>query len=431
MLPFFYIKKMNELFRRYTSEARTIINYDEVFSKMGQDTLVCIDQGILAVARQLLAERGSWAVTYAVNYYNNGYDVPNSLQMADIRDRIAEFLEGTNDMANCSDFNSSLLAIASAINGLSSGCCNGTGGAGTSQPAPDTAEGIGYPGLHTGPAPEGFTDWAEYDTYKCDMATKIAEDIIKDVTWIAGSAAVTAWLPVLATTLLTPVPFDDLVAIAGLLAAIAVDSTVAIVFGAALIELNAAKDDLICALYWAGDSATSRANAVGIIDSEITNSLAASAIKQMLGYYTINDLYSNNQAERDKGLPVGDCSGCGLVVDLLYGTVVDPMAQPWEFDFQLAASAWRLTIRLNQPVDITWSDVVGQVNAGFPSSSDFQIGTCPEAPGACSGGTYWDLWNSDTPPTAGTVFEDVRYISILSEDAAPQPSTWFLDWSPA
>ena len=407
--------------RRF-SRKRTLVSYNNLVDKFGQDTFICVDKSLIPIIRALLRTRGLYPSTYYTAIDPNFYTIPDSDQMGLIEDAVANFLEETSDMGTCDDLITVLNNIS--INLASQATCCG-GSAGQSQP-PANQTGIGYPGQHTGDPPDGFASWVEYDTYKCDLATQIADNIAKDLAWIAGTSAVAAWIPVLVATLVTPVPFDDIASIAGLLLAISVDAAVATVFGTALIEYNAVKSDVVCALYYAQNAGQSKSQADDVINSNITNSLAARAITTMLGYYTINDLYSNNQALRDIGLPTGDCSSCGLQITTIYGTPDDLSANPITWTWQLSAFAYRITFRFSQPVSFNWNATSGWFNAGF-TGGDFQIGTC-DGSSDCSS-NFNDLYNSDTEPASGTLFEGVRYISMRSDDAAPQPADWEITYT--
>lgn len=92
--------------RKKYSPTRTIVSLEDFDQKESQYAFVCVPVFALEVARKLLAERGRWAATYALefNAADAGYIAPD--RDSDIWNRITanigDFLEATNKL-NCED----------------------------------------------------------------------------------------------------------------------------------------------------------------------------------------------------------------------------------------------------------------------------------------------------------------------------------------
>lgn len=199
------------------------------------------------------------------------------------------------------------------------GCCGdgggsgaGSGGAGTAQP-PFTPPIDSDP--ETDPPPEGFETWEEYKGYKCAIANDILQTLVEDLGEMAlytfGGISLESLATLITITISTPVPFDDIIVIAGLLLTVAAE--IVITTCISIIEDN--HDDLVCALYTGTDSSTSRSLFLakfgdfadsGIADP-IENFAAKSLMAYMVGSSVTNRLYYKDNT-RNWG--TADCSSC-------------------------------------------------------------------------------------------------------------------------
>lgn len=210
--------------------------------------------------------------------------------------------------------------IASAIRYASEqGCaCSSSGqqgsqGAGT-QPEPPsptiTEEGTTEP-------PEGFDDWGQYRAYKCGMATRIANDLIVDLTNLTTIQIVGVTLLSLATglgpLLITPAAWAVLASVAAILLAIA---------SLGITWLTDAKDaavgfhdDLVCELYLSvnTDNAITRWQVLvnDYVDTAYPDQPRNYYIKTLINLFATTDSLNRLQ-ERDQVNPPSsaDCSGC-------------------------------------------------------------------------------------------------------------------------
>lgn len=230
-----------------------------------------------------------------------------------------ELIDNTERMAEA------LEALGAVSQG---GCGCGGGGAGSTSPPASEVE-PGYPDIQTGDPPDGFDTWGDYNDYKCSVATWLVGLVDADVGWwtVTGIAAMTA--TALLGSLLTPIPFDDVILLIGFIAALTLEGVLA----AAIIDMQDAisnhTDALVCALYWSEDSEEAMANWETAIDVAVDAESSASyvSLEKMVLNGMMSTFLTNMMFERDEGLaatlPAGDCVACDEcpVADVQYGDV--------------------------------------------------------------------------------------------------------------
>lgn len=214
-----------------------------------------------------------------------------------------------------------LLAIANAIRdkaccGSSAGSCGpGSAGAGgtveTASAELDNGE---------GEYPEGFDSYAEYQTYKCDVATYIVNSLLTDVQSMqsinfAGLVVASA-APALAALLIDPIPGDEIVVIAGILITAAIGIAGGIL-GEMEDAINNNSDDLICSLYTASDVSAAEtaleAQLASAIDGETADAVVRWEAKQVFNHMvTANMLNKLFTKDGTRTYPTGDCGNCNL-----------------------------------------------------------------------------------------------------------------------
>lgn len=347
-----------------------------------------------------LSSRGVWATTYATNYYDNGYDIPDSNQLAVVEELISEFLEDTNDM-DCSDFNNSLIAIGDAITALSAsgGCGCGSGDAGSDEP-PGSTQTVDPPGTPGGTVPPGFLDLAEYETYKCDVASWIVDQLRADVVfWQLGTVS-TMTLTIFISLLVTPVPGARVAAL--LFAVVALSGLGASVFTVFLAAIDNHRDDLVCALYEATDVATAASDYNAAFDTAVdaeTSDLAFRfAIKSVFDLMTSNSVI-NKLFDKDvyTSFGSGDCTGCGIAQwwTAMYGTPLGWGADWVEVQATLAGGIWFLGISDIQQCPTVWEINATVIGGSYTNAStiwDTVAEPCPADADALTGGDP-GLWN--------------------------------------
>lgn len=166
--------------------------------------------------------------------------------------------------------------------------------------------------------PPGFSSWASYRTHKCNMSADILNGIIADLQSIAILDLVGITVSIFATTLIavliTPIPFDDLLALASSIIVGAVSASYLLSVSTLLDTTY--RTDFICALYNATDPSDAYAEAIVVIDEAVDNdsnipSLVKPFVKDML-YKFVNPDSANRLFSNVPTLVTGtDCSSCG------------------------------------------------------------------------------------------------------------------------
>ena len=198
----------------------------------------------------------------------------------------------------------------------SAGCCEnqGSAGAGESDPPPmETPGSEGSPAID--PPPDGFSSWEEFFTQKCAIATDIVKQLERDLGSMSiinfGSISLTGLASLITLVIATPIPFDDIIAIAGLLAAVAAE----IILTTALDIVNTNETELICELYNGTTSESSRSMFLSkfgdLVNDGVSDPVEAFAIKALMAYMigasVTNRLYFKDLTRIWEG---GDCSSC-------------------------------------------------------------------------------------------------------------------------
>lgn len=261
---------------------------------------------------------------------------------------------------------------ANATLQTSGGCCDDQGSGGAPQIAPPFNPEIeGDP--ETDPPPAGFDTWEQFKAQKCAIAWDIIDTLASDLgimiikNW--PSVGLSTIAAILAVTLATPIPFDDIIAICALV--LSVGATV--LLATALDIVNNNKGDLVCELYNGTSASDSRANFLlrwgQLVDGAPISSIVAFALKTLMGFMVgsavVNRLYS---LDSDNIWPVGpsDCSECGcdaLFVNMENGGFLTEKLNDTDFRavFNSTNNRWELTVAVNHNPDdhISFTDWQG------------------------------------------------------------------------
>jgi len=247
----------------------------------------------------------------------------------------ANFEEFEEVLLSCNDdkFNQ-LLEVLSGLGG-GSGCGCGSGGAGaTDEPTDpyDESDGEEIP-------PDGFDTWDQYLGHKCNAAWAILNNLGSDLNGLGGLVIAITSIPevaaILITVLLTPVPFDDLLALAGIL----IFGLVAFSFlsaTSALIFDN--RFDLVCYLYEADSASQAKVDFMtglsDLLDSEtawsgVEKSFVLSVVDTMLTDVAMNKLVRNVYVPGASE----NCDHCGASgpFELVRGTLLSGELDEGEF----------------------------------------------------------------------------------------------------
>lgn len=301
-------------FRRFPdSNTRQLIDYNRFVSLTGEKVFICLDRGVLEIARYFLNTRGLWRTTYVVDYVGTiGYNMPTVEQFQLVQAAIAE---AGVDMSSCEEIAEQLAAIASAIqqSAGTGGCCgSGSRGSGTVAAPANPYNQTETP---TEPPP-GFESMEQFNSHKCNAALDLLNNLQSDLIGLSGLAysgsTPTGLVGAMIVFLLTPIPFDDLIALAAYLIYSAYSYTF-LAQMAALIEDN--ESELLCVLY---DSPTSESAKTNLLAALETIALAyyattpdaewvMGAVEQMLPYDATNKLFEDLPTVAQDA----DCSACG------------------------------------------------------------------------------------------------------------------------
>lgn len=304
-------------FRRFPkSETRQLIDYNRFASLTGTKLLICLDKGVIEIARYLLNTRGSWRTTYVKNYVGTiGYEMPTEAEFNEVLHAIAESNE---DMSSCTE-------IAEAINNLgvtlsstssSSGCgCVVDSGTDITdlgdQESEDVPSGSEFP--------PGFSDRPEYDVYRCKAATHIVDGYIGTLRNWGGLTGVVGGLTVaiMVGLLLLTVPPLGLSIILGALGSLAIIDLGLFATLTLIADcLDDQREDLICQVYNSetaeGAVTVIQGAAAACIDDLDLGALASTfqlITDNLISVEQANVLVTKS-GEVDAG-PSGDCSLCG------------------------------------------------------------------------------------------------------------------------
>jgi len=251
------------------------------------------------------------------------------LETFDTNLHLQEVIMACNDPALAQIASALMLMAQNQAAILAQGCggCNertGSGGAGTSQPPPSDI----VPGNpETDPPPEGFETWADYFNYKCAVAHYIVDTLESDLgnMVLLNIAGITPEVlaAAIAIAIATPIPYDDILAVAALIITIAD----IIVVSTALDLVNTNEEYLICELY----NSTNASDAVNdfltlfneLADDASIDPVETFVIKALMDYMidvsVTNKLYTKDTT-RLWSIEEGACDGCGSCVEIYLNT---------------------------------------------------------------------------------------------------------------
>lgn len=275
---------------------------------------ICLDQGVMEIARYFLNSRAQWKTTYYTELSEAGYTTPTNEQMEQITQAIAE---ANIDMSNCEEINNSLQGIIGAIEGLQ----GGSGGCGCIADPGSNVEDFNDVPSQTIPGPEdplppGFATQEEYDEYRCNAAQWLYDNYTATLRNWAGLFGTLGGLTlaVISGLLLLTVPPIGLSLI---LAALGILAGIDIGLLATLSDIAGFMDDdeqeTVCNLYNA--PTTSQAQTVLQEAAQVViATMGLGALQSTYEQITAN-LISVEQCEvlfnnSDLGGTVGNCSSC-------------------------------------------------------------------------------------------------------------------------
>lgn len=337
---------------RQFNDKRQLVDYDKFVAFGDEAVVVCVPKAALQVARVLVRERGYWRSTYTKGAVNNyEYEIPSIAEMDVVEEVLAEFLSETEvfTMPICDDIVSELSALNATLGSLDlscitnvsgggEGCGPGSGGAGSGE-AEETTE------VDDGATPpEGFSTYTEYQSHKCNMAEKIRQDLIHDLTWLKGATILTISAEAIIGAFFLPVPGARVVSLLGFAISLITQGLIITTCDEIINSLNTNAEALRCCLYDAYD--------VGEAETCFTSTLGLGVLAQtLLGYFT--DADNLNRLFEPEG--IGDygvnCSTCDVNdLELWLGTTSDDLLYdtPITINPVNISGIWRVQIGIHQ-----------------------------------------------------------------------------------
>lgn len=294
---------------------RVLVDYDHFNDHVAEPVLICTNQGILNVIRTLLSTYGLRWANWVTAHGLGGYIGVDAAQFNIIDEYISEFLGDTTDMTFCGDLTEALNSLSAAFQ---AGCCDGGSyGAGKDEPPPSANED------DEEDWPPGFDTYEEYRTYKCDIANRLIEGLRVDMVWLAGGTIVTLAATILVATLLTPIPFDEILGVVGFALALLAQGILGATGAAVATEIEDNRQELVCLLYDAADAASAKIAVSEFMDGVLTTTQMA-LFASVWGFAAVNALYDKNVLLDTSPLddPVS-CDACSSNCEICFATFGD------------------------------------------------------------------------------------------------------------
>lgn len=336
--------------------------------------VVCMPSLGWSIARSLLEAYGKRAVQFASEYQDTYYVNLSTSDWDEVQSVISEVLGAC--VMSCDELVVAIngIAIAVAQNACVSGGASGAGG--TSDPAdPFEDDGVNFP------AP--FDDRPDYLVWKCKRANIIVSGIQSDVQFIDDTPVVSLVAPFLVAALLTPIPFDDVATIVGMMALWALEGLLDAYLAELTAFLSANEEDLICALYEATSATAARDDFLSLAGS--LTFPAQTLLSFFMSFTNTNSLFEESGVWGSlPNTTLYDCADCAVLgcwCDTFTQTGVDDGGGNWSSED--AGFAHGVSIFVNSDgVDPctdtcgpeTNMDIVSLVgHTTTPATDDFQI----------------------------------------------------------
>lgn len=290
-------------------DTRVLIDYEQFAEMLDEGVVICTNAGVLGAIRVLIRSYGLRNVNWATSYSEAGYIGVTPEQFDIIDNQISIFLGETNDMGFCED-------LTQAMNNLSAsfqaGCCgSGSFGAGQAEPASSP-----YPDQDPD-WPPGFDTYAEYRSYKCDIANRIIEGVREDMDWLAAGTLTTLVGSVLVGALFTPIPFDDILALVGFAVSLLLQGVLSATAASVSATIASERQTLVCLLYDADDAISAKAVVTAYLGTLLTTT-EAGLFALVWSFAGVNGLFTKNILMDASPLPSAvSCDACTSECELV------------------------------------------------------------------------------------------------------------------
>lgn len=230
----------------------------------------------------------------------------------DVIQHVVEDLEGKLvSGCNSADLVAAIEGISASINAtISSGGCSdvGSGGSGLEAlPATGfTDTGSNYP--------DAFESRNEYDSFKCGAAYLVWQTIRQDLIFLQqlDTSGITA--AILAASLITPIPFDDLAALALLITQLVLEAAFDTALENIITEWEDDEENIVCWMYQSANESGFLGSLGDWIDAKLSYVEGS-----LLGFLVSSDAAQWLFSKPAKLIPEYDCSLCGVEPFFVYG----------------------------------------------------------------------------------------------------------------
>lgn len=267
------------------SKTRSIYDLSDGLEEGYDDCImVCVTRLGWRIARSLLVDYTQRAVAFASQYEDTYYVNLNEPTWDVVQDMVARTL-GACEMT-CSEIVTALDGIAAAVSSTQIFCGGSAGSGVTSQPAdPFDDTGSNFP--------DTFDDRPEYLAWKCKRANIIISGWKFDLEFMEELELAQFATAVLVAGMLTPIPFDDIAAILGLLLTYFIEGTLDGYLSEMISYIDDNDQRLVCMMY-SGSSATEvKADLTQDFANEL--SIPAAVLMQFFADFTnVNSLFAES-----------------------------------------------------------------------------------------------------------------------------------------
>jgi len=300
---------------RKITQTRSVYLADDLSEpNITKEVLVCLPLWGWYVARSFLQDYGLRRTSYSMDSKPGLYLIPNDVEFDIISDRIAQSVGG--DIMCVEELVQAIESISTAIQVSSdSGCGCGAGSAGAgSTPESET------PNVDNGvddPTGDLYPSYEAYRTVKCSVAQGLVDSLLQDMVYIQ-SATLASWVTSIMTlAFVTPIPFDDIIAIFGIGLTYVIAGTMAGFAASIHSDITANRDEVVCALLNSPDVGQAREDALDV-------SGLGSLEEQFVAYWFSNDTLNRLflKVSEVGGTDSCDCDdGCFCFTNFYYGSV--------------------------------------------------------------------------------------------------------------
>ena len=415
--------------------------YDDITSPVRDTGLYCLSGSTWVIVKGLLDFYGDWRSRYVQEL-----EVPKN-QVQPVTDEQWEVIQDALDLAqhemgydmSC-DLTEALGTLTTVLSGMAASIQNqvsvpdcGCETVGTEAPEEpiETTPTIG-PG-------EDFEDQASYNTYKCQAATTIVHQIVQtqirlQAEFPFGLANVTVRVMAAAVGyILGSVGLVGLLALLGQVSQLVTTLLFSDNFDLdnMITELNAAYDDLVCALYEAGGTTEAVSNVSDVLSGTAMSAAEVFYIELYLQPVILNRLFTYQPESLILAL-ASDCSACEQATDLFFtlgingqprgsGNLDKDGLQRTLTATQDSNGFWYIMVGVGDHGSQTYLDDCTPLPAGVAGTADERFGfvrntnstsaVSSSVGKACTNGVHSSVWGPSFPAIGAQ--QNITWFSMI------------------